>query len=115
MGEVTLVETEEDAEIMNRAYDYWIDKCQMSKARPLIREMLGIDPLEIGNEGKVVLAVVPEMAEMVLAALQTMPEGKNARIIGTASAEIDGVAMETHTSGRRLIEPPVGDPVPRIC
>ena len=78
-------------------------------------EMLGIDPLEIGNEGKVVLAVVPEMAEMVLAALQTMPEGKNARIIGTASAEIDGVAMETHTGGRRLIEPPVGDPVPRIC
>lgn len=78
-------------------------------------EMLGIDPLEIGNEGKVVLAVVPEAAEEVLAAVKSAPEGRGARIVGVASGDIEGVLLETHTGGRRLIEPPVGDPVPRIC
>ena len=78
-------------------------------------EMLGIDPLEIGNEGKVVLSVVPEAAEEVLAAVRSVPEGKDARIIGRANGDVEGVLLETHTGGRRLIEPPAGDPVPRIC
>ena len=78
-------------------------------------EMLGIDPLEIGNEGKVILAVVPAMAEQVLDAIRTEPEGAKARIMGKADSGIKGVMMETHTGGKRIIEPPVGDPVPRIC
>ena len=78
-------------------------------------EMLGIDPLEIGNEGKVVLSVVSEAAEEVLAAVRSVPEGKDARIIGRVSSDVEGVLLETHTGGRRLIEPPAGDPVPRIC
>jgi hydrogenase expression/formation protein HypE len=78
-------------------------------------EMLGIDPLEIGNEGKVILAVVPAMAEQVLEAIRTEPEGAKARIIGEVDSGIKGVMMETHTGGKRIIEPPVGDPVPRIC
>ena len=78
-------------------------------------EMLGIDPLEIGNEGKVVIAAVPEKAEAVLKAVKTAPEGRKARIIGKATKRVRGVMMETHTGGRRVVEPPVGDPVPRIC
>lgn len=78
-------------------------------------EMLGIDPLEIGNEGKVVLAVVPEKAESVLKAIRSVPEGAKASIIGEATASVRGVMMETHTGGKRVVEPPVGDPVPRIC
>ena len=78
-------------------------------------EMLGIDPLEVGNEGKVVIAVVPELAEQVLKGISKRPEGKKARIIGEAVKGIKGVMMETHTGGKRVIEPPVGDPVPRIC
>ncbi len=78
-------------------------------------EMLGIDPLEVGNEGKVVLAVVPEAAEEVLDAIRSLPEGRDARIIGRATRDIEGVLLETHTGGRRLVEPPIGDPVPRIC
>ncbi len=78
-------------------------------------EMLGIDPLEVGNEGKVILAVVPEFADQVLEAIRSTREGNNARIIGVASGDIEGVVLETHTGGRRLIEPPIGDPVPRIC
>lgn len=78
-------------------------------------EMLGIDPLEIGNEGKVVMAVVPELADQVLKAVKATPEGVDAMIVGRASKDIEGVVLETHTGGRRLIEPPISDPVPRIC
>ena len=78
-------------------------------------EMLGIDPLEIGNEGKVLMAVVPSMADEVLSTIRSRPEGRNAAIIGEVSKEFSGVMMETHTGGKRIIEPPVGDPVPRIC
>ncbi|MEM2739289.1 MAG: AIR synthase-related protein, partial [Candidatus Bathyarchaeia archaeon] len=78
-------------------------------------EMLGIDPLEIGNEGKVVVAVVAEMAEEVLEALRETEEGRDAAIIGEATDEFEGVAMETLIGGRRIVPPPLGDPVPRIC
>jgi hydrogenase expression/formation protein HypE len=78
-------------------------------------EMLGIDPLEVGNEGKVIIAVTPERADGVLKAVRSKPEGTKARIIGHATRAIRGVVMETHTGGKRIIEPPVGDPVPRIC
>ena len=78
-------------------------------------EMLGIDPLEIGNEGKALIAVVPGKAASVLRALKATPEGRRAAIIGEATKKVRGVMMETHTGGRRVIEPPVGDPVPRIC
>jgi hydrogenase expression/formation protein HypE len=78
-------------------------------------EMLGIDPLEIGNEGKAAIAVVPDQAESVLKALRSTPEGARAAIVGVASKDIRGVMMETHTGGKRVVEPPIGDPVPRIC
>jgi hydrogenase expression/formation protein HypE len=78
-------------------------------------EMLGLDVLEIGNEGKVVAAVVPGKAEAVLAALKDTRQGKDAAIIGEATSEFDLVAMETVVGGRRIIAPPAGDPVPRIC
>ncbi len=78
-------------------------------------DMLGIDFLEIGNEGKALIAVVPDLADEVLEAIRATPEGRSACIIGVADGSITGVSMETHTGGRRVIEPPVGDPVPRIC
>lgn len=78
-------------------------------------EMLGIDPLEVGNEGKVLIGVVPEKAEEILATLKKTKEGKNAEIIGEATDEFDIVAMQTVVGGRRILAPPVGDPIPRIC
>lgn len=80
--------------------------------------MLGLDVLEIGNEGKVVAAVIPERADAVLSALKATPLGKDATIIGEATSEFDLVAMETVVGGRRgrrIIPPPAGDSVPRIC
>jgi hydrogenase expression/formation protein HypE len=78
-------------------------------------EMLGLDPLEVGNEGKVIIGVVKEKAEEVLELLKTMEEGKEAAIIGEATADFSGVAMQTVVGGKRIIARPVGDPVPRIC
>ena len=78
-------------------------------------DMLGIDPLEIGNEGKVVIVVVKEKAEEVLLAVKKHPLGKNAAIIGEASNKIKGVVLETTVGGRRNLNKPIGDPVPRIC
>jgi hydrogenase expression/formation protein HypE len=78
-------------------------------------EMLGLDPLEVGNEGKVVIGVVPQKADDLLALLRCTEEGKNAQIIGEVTAEFNGVAMQTFVGGKRIIARPVGDPVPRIC
>jgi hydrogenase expression/formation protein HypE len=77
--------------------------------------MLGIDPLEIGNEGKVLIGVVPQKAEEVLATLQETKEGKNAAIIGEATDNFSEVVLETVVGGKRIMAPPVGDPIPRIC
>jgi hydrogenase expression/formation protein HypE len=78
-------------------------------------ELLGIDPLEIGNEGKVVMAVVKEKADEVLSVLRGREEGKEAEIIGEVREDINGVVMRTLIGGKRIIEMPIGDPVPRIC
>ncbi|MFQ5711480.1 MAG: hydrogenase expression/formation protein HypE [Candidatus Geothermarchaeales archaeon] len=78
-------------------------------------EMLGIDPLEVGNEGKVVMAVVPQKAEEVLTALRKTKQGRDAQIIGETTNEFGEVVLETGLGGRRILAPPAGDPVPRIC
>ena len=79
-------------------------------------DMLGIDPLSIGNEGKVVIGCVPEMADEVVKALRSHPLGKDAAIIGYATeSEVPRVILRTEIGGKRILEPPAGDPVPRIC
>jgi hydrogenase expression/formation protein HypE len=78
-------------------------------------DLLGIDPLEIGNEGKVVLGVVKEKADDVLAVLKKHPLGRHAAIIGEATNHVTGVVVETTVGGKRIIHKPLGDPVPRIC
>ncbi|MBB5254469.1 hydrogenase expression/formation protein HypE [Sulfurisphaera ohwakuensis] len=78
-------------------------------------EFLGLDLLELGNEGKAVLAVSPEMARDVLEALRSTPWGKDANIIGEVRKDIEGVILETVIGGKRLVTRPTGDPVPRIC
>ncbi|MDD4133355.1 MAG: hydrogenase expression/formation protein HypE [Methanocorpusculum sp.] len=77
-------------------------------------ELLGIDPLQVANEGKCVMSVAPEVADKVLAALKAHPYGKDAAIIGEV-VEGSGVVMRTRIGSERFIEPPLGDPVPRVC
>ena len=78
-------------------------------------DMLGIDPLEIGNEGKVVLGVVKEKTDEVLEIIKKHPLGKNAVIIGETTDKVRGVVLETTVGGKRNLHKPIGDPVPRIC
>jgi hydrogenase expression/formation protein HypE len=78
-------------------------------------DMLGIDPLEIGNEGKVVFGVVKERAEDVLSVMKKHPLGKNAAIIGEGTDKVRDVVLQTTVGGRRILHKPLGDPVPRIC
>ena len=76
--------------------------------------MLGIDPLEVANEGKIVMGVAPGDAEAILAALRSHPYGRDAAIVGEVVSG-SSVIMRTAIGGERFIEPPVGDPVPRVC
>lgn len=76
--------------------------------------MLGIDPLEVANEGKVVMGVPASDVDAILSALHSHKYGKDAAIVGTVTAGAH-VIMETAIGGERFIEPPMGDPVPRVC
>lgn len=76
---------------------------------------LGMDVLEVGNEGKICMAVIPGKADDVLQALRATEEGRDARIIGEATNEFDVVALETAIGGKRIMAQPAGDPIPRIC
>ena len=76
--------------------------------------MLGIDPLQVANEGKVVMGVAEEDAERILSAIRSHHYGHDAAIIGRVTTGAH-VIMETSVGGERFIEPPVGDPVPRVC
>jgi hydrogenase expression/formation protein HypE len=78
-------------------------------------EMLGLDPFEVGNEGKVIIGTIAAKTEQVLKFLRETDEGKNAEIIGTVTKEFSGVAAQTVVGGKRIVPKPVGDPVPRIC
>jgi hydrogenase expression/formation protein HypE len=79
-------------------------------------EMLGIDPLQITNEGKAILSVKPKYCEKVLRAIRNTKYGKKACVIGEVTAKHPKeVVMKTVVGGSRLVESPIGDPAPRIC
>jgi len=79
-------------------------------------EILGLDPLTIANEGKLLAIVAPDKAEVALAALRAHPLGREACIIGMVQAEPAGlVFLRTDIGGMRVLDMLVGDPLPRIC
>ncbi|MBN1390609.1 MAG: hydrogenase expression/formation protein HypE [Candidatus Thermoplasmatota archaeon] len=78
-------------------------------------DMLGLDPYEIGNEGKVILGVAPGSEEEILKAVKGTPIGREASIIGRVGVKGRRVVLETEVGGKRIMDPPYGDPVPRIC
>lgn len=79
-------------------------------------EILGLDPLTIANEGKLLAVVSSHDADKALAAMRRHPDGKSARIIGEVQERPDGmVFLETVLGGTRVLDMLVGDPLPRIC
>jgi len=79
-------------------------------------EVLGIDPLYVANEGKLIAVVDQAEADSVLAAMLEHPLGKDAAIIGEAVVDHPGmVTMETGLGASRIVDMPVGEQLPRIC
>jgi hydrogenase expression/formation protein HypE len=79
-------------------------------------EMLGFDPLTVANEGKLVAFVPPEEAEEALEALQAHPLGQEAACIGVVTKEHPGMVLaRTSIGGRRIVDMPLGELLPRIC
>jgi hydrogenase expression/formation protein HypE len=79
-------------------------------------EVLGLDPLYVANEGKLLAIVVPERAEAVLRQMQQHELGRDAAIIGEVVAEHPGmVLMKTQIGGTRVLDVMFGEQLPRIC
>jgi hydrogenase expression/formation protein HypE len=79
-------------------------------------EILGLDPLYLANEGKVVAIVPAGHADSLLAAMQQHPAGKDSAIVGKVAAEPAGrVVLETSFGGERIVDMLVGEQLPRIC
>lgn len=79
-------------------------------------ELLGLDPLYVANEGKLVAVCSPQSAEAVLAAMQAHPLGRDAVRIGSVLADDYGfVQMNTRFGGRRVVDWLSGEQLPRIC
>ncbi|GGN21156.1 hydrogenase expression/formation protein HypE [Actinoplanes campanulatus] len=78
--------------------------------------LLGLDPLQVANEGRLVAFVDADQADDVLAAMRAHPYGTGARRIGTCVADHPGmVVARTALGGTRVISMPIGEQLPRIC
>jgi hydrogenase expression/formation protein HypE len=79
-------------------------------------ELLGIDPMYVACEGRMVAIVDGAAAEQALAVLRAHPDGAQAAIIGRITAEPPGIVqLRTSFGGTRIVDLLVGDPLPRIC
>jgi hydrogenase expression/formation protein HypE len=78
--------------------------------------LLGLDPLQVANEGKLVAFVAPENADEVLAAMRSHPAGTGAVVIGECVADHPGmVSARTGFGAERVVDLPIGEQLPRIC
>ena len=79
-------------------------------------DLLGIDPLYVANEGKLLAVVAAKEADAAVEALRSHPLGARAMVIGDIRAEPQGiVVLRTSFGGTRIVDMLVGDPLPRIC
>jgi hydrogenase expression/formation protein HypE len=78
--------------------------------------ILGLDPLCVANEGKLVAFVAPGDADLVLAAMRRHPDGRGAAMVGTVVEDHPGmVVARTAFGATRVVDLPVGEQLPRIC
>ncbi len=93
----------------------WEDMVPVDDEIRGVAEMLGIDLFETTNEGIMIMGVVKDDAERVLKAVKSTKYGQKASIIGEVEKGEGMVILETSTGGKRIIEEPIGSPLPRIC
>ncbi len=87
----------------------------LAPATRAVAEMLGIDPLHAASEGRLILFCAREVAPEILKRWRALPEGEGAVCLGTVTRDKGRVVMETVTGGRRLVDVPRGELLPRIC
>ena len=79
-------------------------------------ELLGIDPMYVACEGRMVVVVPGDSADRAIAALRAHPLGEDAAIIGHVTDGQPGIVqLKTAFGGTRIVDLLVGDPLPRIC
>lgn len=79
-------------------------------------EILGIDPLTVANEGKMIVIADPSRADEIVRAMREDPLGREAAVIGEVTSEHGGmVMMQTCISANRIVDLPAGEQLPRIC
>ena len=79
-------------------------------------EILGLDPLYVANEGKLIAIVSAEIADEIIERMKQNPHGQGACIIGEVKAEPQGiVSMTTGFGGTRIVDMLAGEQLPRIC
>jgi len=99
-------------------HDVELDEAKIP-VRPEVRgacDLLGLDPLYVANEGKAVVFCAEEAAARVLAAMRAHPLGGAAAIVGRVLEGTRGrVTLRTAIGGHRVVDPPYGEQLPRIC
>jgi hydrogenase expression/formation protein HypE len=109
----TLNEIASQSKVSIRIYE---DKIPVKEAVRSACEMLGLDPLYVANEGKLVAFVSPESAESVLQAMKHNHYGAESDIIGEVIGDcLNRVVMKTHFGASRIIDMLSGELLPRIC
>ncbi len=87
----------------------------LSTGARAVSELLGLDPLHVASEGRLLMVCSASAAETILASWQALPEGCGARDIGTITTEAGRVVLKTLMGGHRLVDVPRGELLPRIC
>jgi len=99
-------------------HDIELDEAEIP-VRPEVRgacDLLGLDPLYVANEGKLVVVCAEGVASAVLTAMRAHPLGRSAAPIGRVLEGAKGrVTLRTAIGGRRVVDPPYGEQLPRIC
>jgi hydrogenase expression/formation protein HypE len=80
-----------------------------------VAEVLGMDLLHVASEGRVLLVCAPELEGEILARWRALPEGRGAAAVGSVTRDRGRVVLETSVGGRRLVDVPQGELLPRIC
>ncbi|MFH1625401.1 MAG: hydrogenase expression/formation protein HypE [Pseudomonadota bacterium] len=92
------------------------EKIRVSDGVDAVCELLGLDPLYLANEGKIVVIVRRDCASEVLKRMKENPLGRESEIIGEVVADLNGrVSLRTRIGGTRILDMLVGDQLPRIC
>ncbi|WGZ89385.1 MAG: hydrogenase expression/formation protein HypE [Candidatus Thiocaldithrix dubininis] len=94
-----------------------LDEAQLPIRQPVrgMCEILGLDPLYLANEGKLVAVVSASSAEAVLIAMRQIPEGQDACVVGQVTAGKGHVILQTGFGGERIVDMLPGEQLPRIC